>query len=216
MMASTSRSGDDGPLEGDTGAAPVRTMTTLAGVTPGCPDFAGRPPAPCVRRDAGCDLVMWVDRRVKAADGDSLGISVGVYVDAVSRQPAWLIIDTGLAGTPLVVAPVPGSSLLGDDIVVGADRDAVLSAPTVADLVPLDTGEVRSLTAHYDHRAAGGEHPSRRRFSPPPPPDDAGPSRPAVPAVVDIARDGCQGDQPGHPENLARRAASQAEAPGDW
>jgi hypothetical protein len=92
---------------------------------------------------------MWVDRRVRGVHGESIGVTVAVSVDEFSRRPVWLLIGTGLAGRPVVVAPAVGSSLLGDDIIIGVERDAVMSAPTLDTLVVLDPADERALRAHY-------------------------------------------------------------------
>ena len=102
-----------------------------------------------VRLVDGQDPSMWVDRRVRSSDGDSLGITVGVHVHGDLPHPVWLIVDTGTPGTPTVVAPARGSSLLGDDIVIRADRDTVLTAPTVNGLNTMDPADARSLVDHY-------------------------------------------------------------------
>ncbi len=114
-----------------------------------------------VRIVDGQDLSMWVDRRVRSSDGDSLGITVGVHVHGDSPHPVWLIVDTGNPGTPTVMAPARGSSLLGDDIVIRPDRDTVLTAPTVNGLNAMDPDDARSLVDHYVRRACVIVDPSQ-------------------------------------------------------
>jgi hypothetical protein len=168
-MESIWQSAHDSPIGHDTVAGSIRSAPTPDVATADPADDVGQPPRRAVdgvlRLVAGGDLSMWVDRRVRSSAGDSLGITVGVYAHTVSQQPAWLIVDTEMLGTPVVVAPARGSSLLGDDIVVAADRDALLTAPTVNGLRVMDPADERSLTGHYARRASEVAHPSRRCIS---------------------------------------------------
>ena len=154
-MGSTRWSPHDSPGGRDTVAGPSRSAPKPDGAMADLPDAIGR-------AVAGDSLSLWLDRRVRSSDGDSLGITAGVYAHRVFRHPAWLIVDTGMPGAPVVVAPARGSSLLGDDIVIGADRDAVLTAPTVHGRSVLDPADERSLTAHYARCAGGVDRPARR------------------------------------------------------
>ena len=166
-MESTWRSAHNGFVGDESFAGSVRSTPMPTGAEHD--DQQAHPPSrdldDTVRLVDGPDLSMWVDRRVRSSDGDSLGITVGVYAHAGSRHPVWLIVDTGTPGTSAAVAPAHGSSLLGDDIVIGPDRDAVLNAPTVNGLNVMDPADERSLIAHYARRACLVVDPSRRRMS---------------------------------------------------
>ena len=74
------------------------------------------------RTDAGqegCELDGWLDRRVRASHGRSLGVVVAIEVDRAAGRPVALIVDPGQFGRWTVVVPVAGASLLGDDVVLG-------------------------------------------------------------------------------------------------
>lgn len=106
------------------------------------------------------ELSSWLDRRVLDRHGDVFGVVVDVYVDAFTRRPAWLAISTGMFGTNVTVAPVRGSSLLGDDVVVAHSKQVVTTAPAALPHPTLDPVAELAVSHHYMPRKQAGE---RRR-----------------------------------------------------
>ena len=96
---------------------------------------------------------IWIDRWVRDASGAALGVTVAVVRDPFSDRVVWLAVYTGLPAATVVFVPVRGSSLLGDDIVVDADRDSVLAAPTIELDVTLDPAQARLLSDHFRRHA---------------------------------------------------------------
>ena len=99
------------------------------------------------------DRSVWADRRVRDSTGAVLGVTVAVVSDPTTDQAAWLVVYTGVPDATLVVAPVRGSSLLGDDIVTDATRDSALAVPPVhLDVTMKPTDHLR-LSEHFRRHA---------------------------------------------------------------
>jgi hypothetical protein len=90
---------------------------------------------------------------VRDTRGASLGVTVAVVCDPVTDSAVWLAVYTGLPTATVVVVPVCGSSLLGDDIVIAADRDIVLAAPRIELAARLDPFQERLLSEHFRSHA---------------------------------------------------------------
>ena len=99
--------------------------------------------------DADTEMSSWLDRRVLDRNGDVFGTVVDVYVDAITCEPTWLAISTGMFGTRIAVAPVHGASLLGGDVVVAHSKLTVASAPSAQPRQMLDPSTVLAITHHY-------------------------------------------------------------------
>ena len=110
----------------------------------------------------GSDRSMWMDRWVRDASGAALGVTVAVVCDPDTNRSVWLAVYTGVPAATVVVVPVCGSSLLGDDIVVDVDRDDVLAAPTIELDVTLDPTQDRILSDHFRRHAYVAAHPTGR------------------------------------------------------
>jgi hypothetical protein len=102
---------------------------------------------------------MWTDRWVRDASGAALGVTVAVVRDPLTARAVWLAVYTGLPAATVVVVPVCGSSLLGDDIVVDATRDSVLAAPPIELDVTFDPAQERVLSDHFRRHAFATAHP---------------------------------------------------------
>lgn len=101
---------------------------------------------------------MWMDRWVRDASGAALGVTVAVVRDPLTARAVWLAVYTGLPAATVVVVPVCGSSLLGDDIVVDADRDSVLTAPPIELDVTFDPAQDRVLSDHFRRHTSATAH----------------------------------------------------------
>jgi len=101
---------------------------------------------------------VWVDRRVRDTGGNVLGVVVDVYEDPNTRQPTWLAVSTGYFGTRIVVVPICGSALLGDDVVVAHNRETITKAPAVEIFVAVTPDHHRQLSDHYGPSPRDGGH----------------------------------------------------------
>ena len=108
------------------------------------------------RGSVATNCASWLlDRRVLDSTGDPIGISVAAYADAGSGRPTWLAVYTGRRTAVIVVVPVDGSSMLGDDILIAHDLDTVLAAPGDPQSLSDPTRQGR-LSAHYRRVACRG------------------------------------------------------------
>jgi hypothetical protein len=132
------------------GAASERRDSAISGVR----SVSGRRGGAPSRDERGGSVgSQWVDRWVRDTRGASLGVTVAVVCDPVTDSAVWLAVYTGLPTATVVVVPVCGSSLLGDDIVIAADRDIVLAAPRIELAARLDPFQERLLSEHFRSHA---------------------------------------------------------------
>jgi uncharacterized protein (TIGR02271 family) len=91
------------------------------------------------------------------ADGGKIGNVGQVYVDESSGQPAWVTVSTGMFGTRQSFAPLYGSSVRGDQLVLAVSKQLVKDAPNVDDDGRLSEAEVATLYQHYaDYLGSAG------------------------------------------------------------
>jgi hypothetical protein len=64
-------------------------------------------------------------------------------------KPEWVTVSTGMFGTRQSFAPLHGSSVRGDQLVLAVPRQLVKDAPTIEDDGRLDEAEVTALYQHY-------------------------------------------------------------------
>jgi hypothetical protein len=91
---------------------------------------------------------------VRDSTGAVIGVAVAVVCDPATDEAAWLVVYTGAPDAAVVVAPVRGSSLLGDDIVTDTSRDDVLTALPVQLDVTMDPTQHVRLSEHF-RRSSG-------------------------------------------------------------
>ena len=90
-----------------------------------------------------------IGRKALDPTGDKIGTVETVYVDEVSGEPTWLAIATGWFGTRVSLAPIAGSYLADDDVVVAYPKDTVKEAPNVEVDRALERDEEYGLYAYY-------------------------------------------------------------------
>jgi uncharacterized protein (TIGR02271 family) len=83
------------------------------------------------------------------ADGDKIGRVGQVYLDEGSGDPAWVTVSTGMFGRRENFAPLYGSSVRGDQLVLAVSRDLVKDAPAIEDDGHLSEAEITALYQHY-------------------------------------------------------------------
>src|SRR5689334_18205498 len=76
------------------------------------------------------------EQYIRLATGDAEGNRISkinkVYLDDQARQPEWILEETGLFGTRQSFAPIRGSRLEGEQLVVLAvSNDQVKEAPNI-------------------------------------------------------------------------------------
>lgn len=92
----------------------------------------------------------WVGAEVAELGGDSVGQVQGVFVDADSGEPAWLVARLGRRRRARVVA-VPFANCAGAPfgVWVAQEGDAIRSAPVVDPTRPLRREHELTICAHF-------------------------------------------------------------------
>ncbi len=100
------------------------------------------------------------------SEGGKLGKIGQVYLDDQTGQPVWVTVATGMFGTRQSFAPIYGSRLDGDQVVLAVSKDLVKDAPSIEDDGQIDADEQSALYHHYsghlgDSSAQAGGEDSR-------------------------------------------------------
>lgn len=101
-------------------------------------------------RASTTEAMAWIGADVAELDGNALGQVQGLYVDADSGEPAWLIARLGRRRRARVVA-IPFSTCAGAPfgVWVGQEADAIRSAPVVDPTRPLRREHELTICAHF-------------------------------------------------------------------
>jgi PRC-barrel domain len=102
------------------------------------------------RRATTVEATGWLGAEVAELSGDSVGQVEGLYVDADSGEPTWLIARLGRRRRARVVA-VPFSNCAGAPfgVWVAQEADAIRSAPVVDPTRPLRREHELTICAHF-------------------------------------------------------------------
>ena len=72
-----------------------------------------------------------------------------MFLDEQTGQPQWVLVETGLFGTRHSLAPVRGSELDGELVVLAVSKDQVKDAPNVESGEELSDSEQEALRQYY-------------------------------------------------------------------
>jgi hypothetical protein len=102
------------------------------------------------RQLSTAEAMAWVGAEVAELGGSSVGEAQGLYVDAESGEPAWLVARLGRRRRARVVA-VPFSNCAGapSGVWVAQEGDAIRSAPVVDPTRPLRREHELMICAHF-------------------------------------------------------------------
>lgn len=102
------------------------------------------------RRPAAAEAMSWLGTELAELGGDSVGQVEGLFVDADSGEPAWLIARLGRRRRSRVVA-VPFANCAGAPfgVWVAQEADAIRSAPVVDPTRPLRREHELTICAHF-------------------------------------------------------------------
>ena len=89
------------------------------------------------------------------AQGNKIGSIGQVYVDDQTGQPDWITVNTGLFGTKESFAPLSGSSVTSDGVVLPFGKDVVKGSPEIKDASHLDADEQDALYTYYQGYLGG-------------------------------------------------------------
>lgn len=102
------------------------------------------------RKPQTAEVMGWLGAELAELSGDSIGQVQGLFVDADSGEPAWLIARLGRRRRARVVA-VPFSNCAGAafGVWVAQEADAIRSAPVVDPTRPLRREHELTICAHF-------------------------------------------------------------------
>src|SRR3954469_19373661 len=131
--------------------------------------FGGAPVwAPRTRRPPGRSAEgsppMLNDRELSAAigstafapDGDRIGTVEHFFVDDRTGAPTWVAVTTGLFGTRHSIVPAADATFAEGGLRLPVSKEAVRSAPRIAETQHLDPAEEAELRRHYGRGTAPG------------------------------------------------------------
>ena len=96
------------------------------------------------------DNEQYIRRAAVDAEGNRIGKITKVYLDDQTRQPEWILVETGLFGTRQSFAPIRGSRFDGDQLVVLAvSKDQVKDAPDIDENARISQSEQDALRQYY-------------------------------------------------------------------
>lgn len=101
-------------------------------------------------RPSAAEAMGWLGADIAELGGNAVGQVQGLYVDAESGEPTWLIARLGRRRRARVVA-VPFSNCAGAPfgVWVGQEADAIRSAPVVDPTRPLRREHELTICAHF-------------------------------------------------------------------
>jgi hypothetical protein len=91
----------------------------------------------------------WVAAQVDDVAGSGVGQAHGLFVDAGSGEPAWLIVKQGRFGGSLVVVPLRDCAASASRVWVAHPRETIRSSPIVDPARPLLREHELTISAHY-------------------------------------------------------------------
>jgi hypothetical protein len=92
---------------------------------------------------------IWIGNGVDDLGGASVGQVHGLFVDADSGAPTWLIVKQGRVKPTLVAAPLRDCAAAPGRVWIAHDRDLIRRAPVVDPTRPLLREHELTISAHY-------------------------------------------------------------------
>lgn len=107
------------------------------------------------------DLLQYIHRVATDPEGNRIGKISQVYSDDGTGQPQWVLVETGLLGTRQSFAPIHGSRVDGEVVVLAVSKDQVSDAPNVERDAHISESEETALREYYrGYLGPAGETPS--------------------------------------------------------
>lgn len=91
----------------------------------------------------------WVGKVVDDAGGANVGTVYGLFVDAGSGAPTWLIVKQGRLNSTLVAAPLRECAAAASRVWIAQARETIRKAPVVDPTRPLLREHELTICAHY-------------------------------------------------------------------
>jgi len=91
----------------------------------------------------------WAGNAVDDLSGATVGQVHGLFLDAGSGDPSWLIVRQGRVRGTLVAVPLRNCAAAASRVWLADERDAIRSAPVVDPTKPLLREHELTICAHY-------------------------------------------------------------------
>jgi hypothetical protein len=91
----------------------------------------------------------WIGHGVDELGGRDIGRVQGLFADAESGEPTWLIVRQGRRRGTLVAIPMLNCAAGGSRVWAACERDAIRGAPVVDPTRPLLREHELTICAHY-------------------------------------------------------------------
>ena len=91
----------------------------------------------------------YIHRAAIDAEGNRIGKITKVYLDQPTGQPMWVLVETGLLGTKQSFAPIHGSRLDGELVVLAVSKDQIKAAPNIDPDTEISESELDALRQYY-------------------------------------------------------------------
>jgi hypothetical protein len=91
----------------------------------------------------------WIGNGVDDLAGASVGQVHGLFVDAGSGAPTWLIVKQGRVKSTLVVAPLGDCAAAAGRVWIAQKRETIRQSPVVDPTRPLLREHELTISAHY-------------------------------------------------------------------
>jgi hypothetical protein len=95
------------------------------------------------------DTPDYIHRAAVDPEGNRIGKITKVYHNDQTGQPLWVLVETGLFGTRQSFAPVHGSRLDGELVVLAVSKDQVKDAPNIDSDAHVSESEQDALRQYY-------------------------------------------------------------------
>jgi hypothetical protein len=91
----------------------------------------------------------WIGNAVDDLGGANVGQVHGLFVDADSSVPTWLIVKQGRVKSTLVAVPLRDCAAAAGRVWIAQEREKIRSAPVVDPTRPLLREHELTISAHY-------------------------------------------------------------------
>jgi PRC-barrel domain protein len=92
-------------------------------------------------------------------EGNRIGKVSKVYLDKQTGKPRWVLVETGLFGTRQSFAPIQGSRLDGELVVLAVSKDQVKNAPNIDPDADISESEQAALCEYYSGYLGTADQP---------------------------------------------------------
>src|SRR6059058_3780989 len=95
------------------------------------------------------ELTEAIGAKAYGPDGDEIGTVEHFFVDDRTGAPTWVAVTTGLFGTRHSIVPAVDATFAEGGLRLPVTKEAVRSAPRIAEAQHLDPAEEAELRRHY-------------------------------------------------------------------